>query len=211
MRKFTTSKGLELPLMNLKGKDYLQVAYRIQWFRSEHPHGKIDTERISENDKHVTYRATISVLIDSSEKPGTGYCIKLSNADKTLLIKSTLDYEKCETGAIGRALALAGYGTQFAEDIDEGDDLSDAPLGTESPSQAASMMDRGGGINQEAKVKFTIGKYAGKTFDEVFFFDSKEDFSYTKWIDKIKKADPSKVHKDQLQFLSYAIGKGFTG
>jgi hypothetical protein len=36
--------------------------------------------------------------------------------------------EKAETGAIGRALALAGFGTQFlADELEEGDRLADAP------------------------------------------------------------------------------------
>ena len=40
------------------------------------------------------------------------------------------DYlEKAETGAIGRALALCGYGTQFTGDeLDEGKRIVDAPV-----------------------------------------------------------------------------------
>ena len=32
MKTVQTPKGTVLPLTNLKGKDYLMVAYRIQWF-----------------------------------------------------------------------------------------------------------------------------------------------------------------------------------
>jgi hypothetical protein len=39
------------------------------------------------------------------------------------------DYrEKAETGAIGRALALCGYGTQFAPEFDEEERLADSPM-----------------------------------------------------------------------------------
>jgi hypothetical protein len=40
------------------------------------------------------------------------------------------DYlEKAETGAIGRALAMCGYGTQFTGDeLDEGVRIVDAPV-----------------------------------------------------------------------------------
>ena len=39
------------------------------------------------------------------------------------------DYiEKAETGAIGRALAMCGYGTLQAPEFDEQDRLADAPL-----------------------------------------------------------------------------------
>jgi len=180
MKTFKTPKGTELPLIDLKGKDYLQVAYRLVWFREDHPYGRIDTERLSESDKHVTYRAIISVTLPAYIAPtnnikdnlNTSEYVKISNADKTLLIKSTLDYEKCETGAIGRALALAGYGTQFApDDITEGDDLADAPIAPkpmpEKPKSTAShLMNRGGppeGWPQdECNHKWTDSKYNDK-------------------------------------------------
>lgn len=139
-KTFKTPKGTELPLLDLKGKDYLQVAHRLVWFREDFPIGRIETDRLSEGEKHVTYRATISV-------PFNNEFVKLANADKTVIIKSTLDYEKCETAAIGRALALCGYGTQFAEDIEEGEHLPDSPIESKKhhqPSQAQSLMDRGG-------------------------------------------------------------------
>lgn len=210
MKTFKTPKGTELPIMDLHGKDYIQVVYRVLWFREENPQGKIDTERVSESDKHVTYRAIISILDKES-----GTYMKLSNADKTLLIKNTTDYEKAETGAIGRALALAGYGTQFAEDFTEGDDLSDAPLSPQpqSQSQASSLVDRGGPakLADEGNIKFTIGKNAGKTFKEVFELDSQNDFNYGNWVLAQSKKTPDKMHKDQIEYLSYARGKGFGG
>jgi hypothetical protein len=36
--------------------------------------------------------------------------------------------EKAETGAIGRALGIAGFGTQFAPEFDEEDRLADSPV-----------------------------------------------------------------------------------
>lgn len=36
--------------------------------------------------------------------------------------------EKAETGAIGRALAMCGYGTQFAPELAEGARIVDAPV-----------------------------------------------------------------------------------
>jgi len=36
--------------------------------------------------------------------------------------------EKAETGAIGRALAALGYGTQFAPELDEGHRIVDSPV-----------------------------------------------------------------------------------
>lgn len=125
MKTFETPKGTKLPLMDLHGRDYLQTAFRVQWFREDHKHGKIQTEIVKFDDKSVTFCARIFTDVGH----------ELANAHKTILIKSTLDIEKAETGAIGRALALCGYGTQFAgKEIDEGDDLADAPIGEGMPS-----------------------------------------------------------------------------
>lgn len=38
-------------------------------------------------------------------------------------------YEKAETGAVGRALAAAGFGTIYAQEMDEGDKICDSPQG----------------------------------------------------------------------------------
>ncbi len=138
MKTFKTPKGTELPLMDLKGKDYLQVAHRVQWFREEHPDGKIETEIVSNDGKLVLIKASVFARVKTGNvslpgslhtPPTEGhiYDIRLlATAHKLDQLGQDM-LEKCETGAIGRALALCGYGTQFAE-INEGDRLSDAPV-----------------------------------------------------------------------------------
>ena len=118
MKTFKTPKGTELPLLNLKGKDYLQVAYRLVWFREDHPNATISTEIISNNETYSLVKA--SILTDKGI---------MAVAHKREDAKSFPDYmEKAETGAIGRALALYGYGTQFTEDLDEGARIVDSPV-----------------------------------------------------------------------------------
>jgi hypothetical protein len=49
------------------------------------------------------------------------------------------DYlEKAETGAIGRALALCGYGTQFAPELEEAERIVDSPVarGSKAPPKS---------------------------------------------------------------------------
>lgn len=111
--------GTILPLMDVKGKPYLQVAYRLVWFRKEHPTWGIETEVHALADKAVIFRAKI---VDENGKI-------IATATKREDINGFADYiEKAETGAIGRALAMTGYGTQYEPDLDEGMRLADAPV-----------------------------------------------------------------------------------
>ena len=98
--------------LNLKGKQYLPVAPRIAWFREEHPDWTILTYAVPElsGADYCTFAAEIH--------DATGRLI--AKAHKTEHEKHFADYrEKAETGAIGRALALCGYGTLFAQELEE--------------------------------------------------------------------------------------------
>ena len=118
-RNYKTSKGTELPLLNLRGKQYLEVKFRLVWFREEHPDWSIETELMSVTEVSAYARATI--------RDETGRIIATSHKFEN--IKGFPDFiEKAETGSIGRALALIGYGTQFcADELDEGKRIVDAP------------------------------------------------------------------------------------
>jgi hypothetical protein len=120
MTSFETPKGTRLPILNLKGKDYLQVAHRLVWFREEHPNWKIETEYVSVDSQGALAKAVIK------DDGGSIMATAHKREDK----QHFPDYaEKAETGAIGRALALCGFGTQFcADELNEGERLADAPI-----------------------------------------------------------------------------------
>lgn len=121
-----TPKGTVLPLMNLKGKDYLQVAYRIVWFREEEPQSGVETSFLTLTEGYAVAQAKII-------RDGRVVAMATKREDK----QSFADFiEKAETGAIGRALALLGYGTQFTlPDLDEGEHLADSPVETKKTAK----------------------------------------------------------------------------
>ena len=187
MRNFKTSKGTELPLLNLRGKQYLEVKFRLVWFREDHPDWSIETELISVTDVSAYARATIR-----DEK---GRIIATSHKFES--IQGFPDFiEKAETGAIGRALALIGYGTQFcADELDEGKRIVDAPVVSRNRPQASSDVDNGKlheSDNEESPAEaetnfepgdFTINfgrKFKGKKLKDV---PREEVESYLKWIE----------------------------
>jgi hypothetical protein len=113
-------------------KKYLPVKWSIVWFRENCPKGTIETFEIQiDIDREVEARVTVwdeqTRKYQNIIRKGAGYARfkakvsdgygAFSEGTKTENGASFQDYvEKAETGAIGRALANLGYGTQFGED-----------------------------------------------------------------------------------------------
>jgi hypothetical protein len=132
---------------------YLPVAARLVWFRQEHPDWGIETKPI----------------IMDTEKQYAVFEASVFNAEGRLMAKGTkmegatgfpAYIEAAETGAIGRALAVCGFGTQFAPDLEEVADghLVDSPVTTAThgytsnangyPSRRSNGYTGGGGSAQ---------------------------------------------------------------
>lgn len=107
-------------MMKLKGKDYLQVMWRLVWFREEHPDYGLDTVLLEADTTHAVFTAKIT------DETGRTLCSGHGSESQ----KDFGDFlEKAETKAVGRALAMLGYGTQFAADeLDEGERIVDSPV-----------------------------------------------------------------------------------
>ncbi len=109
----------------VSGAPYLPVAARVQWLRDREPAATITTQALEITSDRAVFRAEIALPDGRGSSTGHGSETK----------GDFLDFiEKAETKAIGRALALLGFGTQFV-----GDELSDGPR--ERPVDAP----RGGG------------------------------------------------------------------
>ncbi len=142
----------EKHLIELQGKAYLEVKWRLVWFRSECPNGTIDTEEVVVDlDREVEAEVPTGNWIANPNRPGKKMPEKSVKRDKgyarfravvtdgkggrATATKSENaaafpDFiEKAETGAIGRALAMLGYGTQFTGDeLSEEHRIVDAPV-----------------------------------------------------------------------------------
>jgi hypothetical protein len=108
-------------LLKLQGKDYLEVRWRVVWFRETHPTGAITTELIATEP---------TVIVRAQVHGADGVILASDYGTAPAAGKGTWtgrSVEKASTAAIGRALALAGFGTQFDAD-DEGDNLADSPV-----------------------------------------------------------------------------------
>jgi hypothetical protein len=102
---------------------YLDVKWRLIWFRNVYPEGFIQTVETEVNERFARIEAT---AFDKDPAQGGK---KLGMGRRCVLSIDFKDYvEKAETQAIGRALAVAGFGTQFCEEFDEEDSIADAPV-----------------------------------------------------------------------------------
>lgn len=162
---FKTPKGTTLYLMSIQGKPYLPVQERIIWFREEHPLWSIITQVVSTDDKGTIAHAEI--------KTESG--VSIATAHKSETKQGFADHlEKAETGAIGRALALCGYGTQFVGlEFDEGKRLADAPAQPKAHEQplSPSAFHRPASANGSDSVNGShvigFGKYKGSRIDSL--------------------------------------------
>ena len=93
-------------------REYLPVSARLIWFRSEHPDWGIVTEAIEINHEKQFAVFRASIFNEDGRL--------IATATKKEDVKGFGDYiEKAETGSVGRALAMCGYGAQFAPELEE--------------------------------------------------------------------------------------------
>jgi hypothetical protein len=114
--------------------DYLEVKWRLCWFRDRYPHGRITTEEVCV-DLERGYARYRCVVEDGEGGKATGYGTETKAGFE--------DYvERAETRALGRALAALGIGTQFVgQDLTEGEHVADAPVVSTHGNTAVAQQD----------------------------------------------------------------------
>lgn len=97
--------------MGFNLNDYEDVATRIPKFWADHQNGRIVTSLVSEaTGQGERWIVKASLYRDDSDTPfATGYAFEVDGQGN---VNKTSALENCETSAIGRALANAGYGAK---------------------------------------------------------------------------------------------------
>jgi hypothetical protein len=163
-------------------RDYLPVQWRLVWFRSTFPAGSIETEmtyldlnRETEEEitvwnaerrrnEKVVHHAKGFVIFKATVKDGQGGVATGTKSEKAASFADFI--EKAETGAIGRALAALGYGTQFTGDEwDEAHRIVDSPVERSQALVAATS----NGIGKSLPASLHVDRITAKVFT-----DSKE-------------------------------------
>jgi hypothetical protein len=157
-------------------RDYLPVQWRLVWFREQCPGGSIETEMLhldldreteeelliwnnekKQNEKVVKH-AKGFVIFHAVVKDGKGGVGTGTKSEKAASFPDFI--EKAETGAIGRALAALGYGTQFAPELDEEHRIVDSPVDRHTPAS------RSNGGKSAVSTRPTAVSNNGKTVKE---------------------------------------------
>jgi len=117
-------------LMNLKGRDYLNVQNRLLWFirdqrdfivRGLATASYVIRTELVEQDRDAGYAHFKTYVRDVMGNEAVMYGSESA--------KDFADYaEKASTKSLGRALLALGYGTAFAPEMDEGDRIVDSPV-----------------------------------------------------------------------------------
>jgi len=100
----------KLATVNIKGKEYVEVKTRVQWFRKNIENGCIKTDHVFFDGE--TIMCQTEILIDG-KLVATGMAHEEKNASA---INKTSFVEICETSSVGRALGMYGIGIESSVD-----------------------------------------------------------------------------------------------
>lgn len=96
------------PQRNDRFEDYVPVAERLEKFYERFPDGRVITHIIEHNleSGFVLMRAEVYRSPDDAQPAATGHAFEVRGES---YVNKTSYIENCETGAVGRALALLGF------------------------------------------------------------------------------------------------------
>jgi hypothetical protein len=110
--------------------DYEPVADRVEKFYDRYPDGRINTAIVEHDAERgfILMRAEVYRLPDDALPAATGHAFELKAEG---YVNKTSYIENCETGAVGRALAMLNFktkrGVASREEMEKSDRLAQAP------------------------------------------------------------------------------------
>ncbi len=146
-----SDKQLKSKAINIKGKQYVLVADRVNYFNEAYPKGSITTTYELVNDTYH-FMATIIPDCDNPIRRFTGHS-QATIGDG--MVNKTAAMENAETSAVGRALAMMGIGV--IESIASVDEINKA-TSSRTDTRFATM--------KQVKLMIDKAKWGLKTYDK---------------------------------------------
>lgn len=110
VRRLINGKNNKLPVIDIKGSDYVLVKDRVIELHRQNDDFSLTTEIISDDDTRVVMKTTIEI----EERIFTGIASEFKSKECC--------YENCETSSVGRAIGF--YGIGIVESIASADEMN---------------------------------------------------------------------------------------
>lgn len=159
------------PQRNDRFEDYVPVAERLERFYERFPDGRVITHIIEHDQQSgfILMRAEVYRSPDDAQPAATGHAFEVRGES---YVNKTSYVENCETGSVGRALALLGFevkrGIASREELEKtarmtpdkaARDVTSTTTASTPPlaSPAAATTDGAGGVSLDAEILQSAG------------------------------------------------------
>jgi hypothetical protein len=168
-----TSKSLKEKAIDIKGKKYVLVSDRVQYFNETYPNGSINTELVSDpTSDYIIVKATVIPDCDKPERKFSDYSQAVIGEG---MVNKTAALENASTSATGRALGFMGIGV--IESIASADEMTKAKInGTPRTNKGATE-------KQIAWLRSEASQVTG--------LEHAEDID--KWIEEVLTVKPTQI------------------
>ena len=155
-----TDKTLKDKAIQFKGKAYVLVSDRVNYFNEVYPDGSIQTQLISDPTADMVVVKAIVTPDAKEQRCFTGYS-QAKWSDTSSFVNKTSALENCETSAVGRALAFMGIGV--IDSIASVDEIKKASIPDLSKPPESNDNEFKGSVCQKCGGKIAISQ-SGKPY-----------------------------------------------
>ncbi len=179
-------------------KKYMPVPNRVLWFRTANPLGKIVTNILEKNDSFAIVEARVYLSKDDDDKNYIAKGIAQRHYSNNS-IYSTRNIEWAETAAIGRALSLAGYGTQFCSDELGDNGPVDSPVNvSDNKNTNTTTANKGSVSDKTTQTKVEAKAEVPKTVSEENKTDTKTKVVQTEQKETVAEVPKTETPKTEV-------------